>query len=73
MASRAKNVLKLQNEIHSLDILDQAIMVVKKNSHIGTNMTPLGYNLVHLIQQWTKHEIAKLKEEHSKMTDIELI
>ena len=73
MASNAEKVGMLQTEIKDLESVKNGITSVKRIVHIGNNMTPEGYNILTLVNQWIEKEIGKMKEERDNLSNIHLI
>ena len=73
MASNAHSVLKLNKEIKKLQTLNDGMIGTKQKIEIGKNMTPIGYNLIDIINKWVESQIVLLQTEREKFTDINLV
>ena len=60
-------------EIHDLEIVEDGISIVKSHVRIGIDMSQAGFNIMHLVHEWVKDEVVKLKNENIRLTDIILV
>ena len=73
MASHIGNVLKLRNDLKMLQVLDDSLLICKRESRIGINMSTTGYTLMDIVHRWVKTERRLLKEQHDQLTNIKII
>ena len=73
MASKAQQVAKLQQEIQSLETVNQGLISAKCGVEMGKNMTQKGYNLMDIVHQSIQREISRMKHERDLLSDIYLI
>ena len=73
MAALAAKVLELNKEQFDLQNVNTAINRVKSAVILNENMSPVGYNILDLVQKWVKKEISLVQEEKEKLSDLNLV
>ena len=67
MVSKVKVVMEFQDEIKTLQTVDDGIASAKVKVMNGAQMSQDGYTVMDLTHMWIKSELAKLKHKQDKL------
>ena len=73
IASNAFHVAEMLSNIKELELVYNAMLVVKDGSVIGQNMSIEGYILIDIVLEVVEQEISNLRRDIRKYSDINLV
>ena len=73
MASNAVHVAGMLSKVKELELVYNAMLVVKDGSVIGQNMSQNGYITIDLVLKVVEQEIPNLRRDIQKYSDINLV